>query len=357
MTTLNRIIDVNDFYTGRRFDHVAYADAVYQSHPFLADVSGRYLLAWNGASYARPFYKRRDKYGAWSVLGIAGYDDPPPKSIMVRDALIRRCIEDGRIVHTSLASGVLDDSPVAIFANGIVNLRDGSLRPHTPDLFVEGNLSIIYDPDMPVPSYDQWLQDRGLSDQISKMESVTATIFDSTYRHPRAVVLSGVYESGKTTWGELVATALKVNLQGSRDRARQLNNHFGNVHLRDVMLDSKRWKLPALLTFSNNVHVTRELNGPKTSVVVDRLLTDYPTNALHVIETVGDGWGVPARIHRRWERDADRNRFDVFLFMKFIPENDRLHVDVRKELYKELPGIVARWIQSRIRLSENIARK
>lgn len=324
---------------------------------FATDHTGKRIFVWDGTTYAEPpHYTSYARGNAASVFEAAGYGDgwDIPRSVETVREIRRSCANTGRVV-TGVASGTdANGRPTAVFTNGHVDVRTGVLHPPSPATLIASQWGVPYDPLLPTPTYDRWVSDRGLTEQLPHIDSVLGSMFDSTYRHPRLVTLTGTWESGKSTLLELIDHIGNGKFPGSRTRHDHMVARF-MCNMDDALRDTKRNVSPSVTT-NNNVSVKQYLTGKRGLTRVQRLITEYPNNALHVLETVGEGWGLYEDEARKWESIvAKAGVHDLFLFMNPVPKRDSTHYThdqrdaaqaVKQGLHDEATGIAARWLNA-----------
>lgn len=349
MTTITATLDVHDFYRGRRFDRDTFVETFVETFHCIADPTSDIVHRWNGS-----FYETVDEYArsalgrAYSALhdAVDNADDMPHPIAVVR-AIHAELVERGRVRQPTAFSGVVDGRPVAVFRNGIVDLATGVLSPPSPEVFIAGAWNTDYDPDMPTPRYDRWVLERGLTDQRALLESVVGTAFDVAYQHPRILVLSGTWGAGKSTFMNLLrelgsSRSTPVHLFDWRGVLSDGGPRKGSRNYQDCITYGR-------ICVNQSTPVIRALHGQKAVRRLQKLLAEFPTTALHIAETLGDGWGVDADEHRRWEKSASPELFDIVRFNERVTEAERRrwHEEF-PTLVAELPGVVARFINARI---------
>lgn len=322
---------------------------------FATDHTGKHIFVWDGTTYTEPTrYTNYARGHAANVFEAAGYEDGwgIPRAVETVREIRMACARDERVV-TGVASGTDPDGrPIAVFANGHVDPLTGVLSPPSPSHLIASQWACAFDPCQPTPIYDQWVSDRGLTDQLSHLEAVLGSMFDATYRHPKMVVLTGTWEAGKTTLLNLITHIGNGAQTGLRHRymvARFLCD-MGDA-VRDTGLD-----VQPCVTTNNNVSIKSHLSGKRGLSRSARIVTSYRNNALHVVETVGEGWGLPLHEARKWESNAEASgTFDLFRFMnpvpsRLAPRGDLTEYEATQRLKAglcdEAAGIAARWLNA-----------
>lgn len=349
MQTITKTLDVADFYRGRRFDRDAFVDAFVETFHCVADQNSDLVYRWNGNFYEScDVYSRSARGRAYAVMQdcVRDVDSVPNPTAVVR-AIHTELVARGRVKQLTSFSGVVDGRPVAVFRNGFVDLTTGILHPPSTEVFIAGAWNTDYAADMATPRYDRWISERGLTEQRALLESVVGTAFDVTYRHPRVLVLSGTWGAGKSAFTNLL---------------RELGRPYDSpIHLfdwrgalsggtpREGGRDYQSCIEYARICVNQSTPVIRALHGQKATQRIQKLLAEFPTTTLHIAETLGDGWGVDADEHRRWEASASPDLFDIVRFNERVSEEERYHWHEEfPTLVAELPGIVARFINARI---------
>lgn len=101
---------------------------------------------------------------------------------------------------------------------------------------------------------------------------------------------------------------------------------------------------------TESVPVGKQLSGAQGERFLSKRLSEFPSSALQIVETLGDGWGMSAGEHRKWQSRAPRDLIDLVTFNHRVSDADRHKwtTDELPQLRAELPGIAARWIRARI---------
>lgn len=86
--------------------------------------------------------------------------------------------------------------------NGIVDLRDGSLRPFTRDDLVTKNTNVVYDPDALMPEWDQFMKEscQGDVELMTYMQRAAGYTLTGNTDHECFFIISGPPASGKSTF-------------------------------------------------------------------------------------------------------------------------------------------------------------
>lgn len=323
---------------------------------FAADRTGKRIFVWDGATFTEPPRYSHPRGDAARVFKAAGYENgwETPRAVEIVREIRRACAETGRVI-TGVASGTAPDGrPVAVFTNGHVDVRTGILSPPSSGTLIASQWGVAFNPDLPTPTYDQWVADRGLVEQLPHIEAVLGSMFDNTYRHPYLVTLTGTWESGKSTLLDLIDHIGNGEFPGSRTRHNHMVVRF-MCNMNDAIRDTQRDVSPCA-TKTRSVSITRYLTGKRGLTRVQRLLAEYPNNALHILETYGEGADLYEDEARKWEANAAKSgAYDLFLFMNPVPNRDDYNQThgtydeaqrLKQALYGEAAGIAARWLNA-----------
>lgn len=340
MTTTG--VDPQMFYNDRGFQRFEFINALIDHLPLLADptIKGQ-VYPWDGVTYRRPWPHSRNMWERGTELldGLVSNTDPIPDLGRVAEDLRIELVARGRVCQQTEFSGVMGGRPVAVFRNGTVDLTTGELTAPSPDTNIVGAWDTDYDAEMPVPRYDRWLTERGLNSQRALLESVLGTMFDTTYRYPRILVFSGTWSAGKSALMGLI-----------RDIGGSACVTDSDLFPIAVYKHRRGLASSARVMCTDSVPVCKKLSGARGGRYLSKRLNEFPSSALQIVETLGDGWGMSAGEHRRWEASAPRDLIDLVTFNHRVSDADRHKwtTDELPQLRAELPGIAARWIRARI---------
>lgn len=94
--------------------------------------------------------------------------------------------------------------------NGMVNLRDGSIRPFVRDDLFTRNTNVVYDPTFRLPAWEKFLEDttRGDRELIEYLQMAAGYSLTGSIAEEAFFIISGAKQSGKSTYmdGLLAAT-------------------------------------------------------------------------------------------------------------------------------------------------------
>jgi putative DNA primase/helicase len=225
--------------------------------------------------------------------------------------------------------------PVVNVANGMLDLRTGELKPHSPAWLSSTQLRVGWDPAAQCPTYERWLTDL-VGDQVDDLEETAATMLDPSATPPKAMFCYGPSRSGKSTFLRLMqaiagaANTSAVTLhQLSEDRFASANI-YGKIlnaaadlpaeHVRDLSVFK-------MLTGEDPICANRKYGRQFT--FTNRALFAFSANEIPTVSETSTAY---------------LERIKPFAF----PRSFAGHEDpsIEHTLRDELPGILARWVRA-----------
>lgn len=232
------------------------------------------------------------------------------------------------------------DEPYLNCRNGLVDLRNGELVPHTPEYMSSYQIPIDYDPAATCPTYEAWLKDCA-GDQMDDLEESVSPMLDPSRAPTKAVILFGKTRSGKGTFLRIAraiaggCSSLSLHdLSEDRFAAANLYGQVLNIDgdgsaqaVRDISIFKK-------LTGEDEVYANPKYGKPFT--FRNTALFLIGTNTL---PTVNDGSrAYLARVRPFRFDNSFEGREDPSIESRIVRD--------------ELPGVLNRWIRANQRLRE-----
>lgn len=97
--------------------------------------------------------------------------------------------------------------PIVNHPGGLLDLRTGANRPHTPEFLSTQQLAVAIDVDGECPKYDRWVLERVGAEQALVLDALMAQALDGSQPSSKAGLLFGTSRTGKSTVLRLVKTA------------------------------------------------------------------------------------------------------------------------------------------------------
>lgn len=235
--------------------------------------------------------------------------------------------------------------PLLNCVNGMVDLRTGRLKDHDPAYMSHVQTMVPYDPEMPTPTYDQWLRDALRSEHhtdaeiemlVADIEETSGTMLDPSRTPSKALFLFGPSRSGKSTYLRLlraVAGAVNtsaVTLHELGDDPFASANLYGkmlnvaadlsNAHVNDL----SKFKMA---TGEDVVHANRKY-GQQFSFT-NQAFFAFSANELPTVSEASRAYA---------------ERMKPFEFPNSFAGREDKSLETR--LMAELPGILARWVKA-----------
>jgi putative DNA primase/helicase len=232
------------------------------------------------------------------------------------------------------------NAPLLNLRNGLLDLRTGQLRPHTPDELSSLQLPVQWQPDATCPTYEAWLADV-IPDQADDLEETFATMLDPSRTPTKAAFLFGPSRSGKSTCLRLAAAiaghehTAAVTLHQLADDRFAAANLYGKVfnsaadisaaHIEDMSLFK-------MLTGEDPINGNRKYGAQ--FMFTNRALFAFSAN---ILPTVGE------------TSRAYVERIKPFAFTTTFAGREKPEIETR--MMAELPGILRRWVAAWQRLA------
>jgi putative DNA primase/helicase len=239
----------------------------------------------------------------------------------------------------------LSAEPLLNCRNGMVDLRTGALRPHSPEHMSFIQVTQDYDPTMKTPVYDAWLrsslrQDGMTEDELSRLvqdlEESASAMLNPSLKDKKSVFLYGASRTGKSTFLRLMnaiagprnTSAVTLHDLGSDSFAtanlygKMLNTaaDLSNRHVEDL----SKFKMA---TGADELHANRKYGQQFT--FTNRAMFAFSANELPTVSEASKAYSA---------------RIKPFHFPNsFLGREDET---LEGRLMDELPGILARWVRA-----------
>ncbi len=236
-------------------------------------------------------------------------------------------------------------APLLNCVNGMVDLRNGQLLPHSPDYMSYVQVSAAYEPDTATPHYDAWLRDAlrqegsteaDVDAMVADIEETAGTMLDPSRTPSKTLFLFGPSRSGKSTFLRLLRAVAgpkntsavtlhnlatdpfaAANLYG---RMLNVAADLSNKHVEDLSLFK-------MLTGEDPVEANRKYGNQFE--FTNQCLIAFSANELPTVSEASRAY-------------AERTK--PFEFPNsFAGREDKTLED---KLMSELPGILARWVKA-----------
>lgn len=156
----------------------------------------------NIALYRNGVYEVNEDAVLSAVVGMLGNFYTPGYLKSTTDVLRGLLTAEGRVLPECMPEPLLN------CPNGMVDLRNGELKPHNPDYFSYVQVAVPYERTA-TPTYDAWLRDCLRQPQhseadvdalVADIEETASTMLDPTKTPSKTLFLFGASRSGKSTF-------------------------------------------------------------------------------------------------------------------------------------------------------------
>lgn len=225
------------------------------------------------------------------------------------------------------------DQPLVNFANGMLDLRTGTLSAHDPAYLSRTQHPVPYDPEAACPVYEAWLREV-IPEQADALEEIAGSMFDPSRTPAKVLFAFGPSHSGKSTFIRLLlalagpgnSSAVTLH-QLSENRFAAANvygmalNAASDLSSRDVA-DLSAFKM---MTGEDPIQADRKYGQQFT--FTSRALFAFSANDLPAVSEASRAY---------------INRIAPFHFNRSFEgrEDPGLEAKIREEL----PGIARRWV-------------
>lgn len=223
--------------------------------------------------------------------------------------------------------------------NGVIDLRDGSLKPHDPELYLRGFVDIDYDPAAVCPRWEAFVKASCVND-MDLVECLQRAFGYTLTGHVNEHVCFFLYGDGRN--GKSVVCNILMRLLG--DLAVPLGFEAllaGRDTKTSHELSAVIGKRMALATEapegrSFNEEAIKAMTGGEHKLQARQLYKD-PVAFHSVVKVWMTGNNKP---QIRGVNEAIWERFLLFPFQNHVPKHKRIK-DLELQLVEELPGILA----------------
>lgn len=290
----------------------------------------------NIALYRNGVYEVNEDAVLSAVVGMLGNFYTPGYLKTTTDVLRGLLAAEGRVLPECM------DAPLLNCPNGMVDLRTGELKPHSPDYFSYVQVAVPFEP-QPTPVYDAWLRsclrqpghsEADVDALVADIEETSGTMLDPSKTPSKTLFLFGASRSGKSTYLRLLKA-----VAGSANTSA--------VTLHDMGTD---------------VFAMANLYGKMLNVAAD-LSNEHVSDLSKFKMATGED---PIQANRKYGQQFQFTNQSLFAFsaneLPTVSEASRAYAERMKpfefpnsfagredktleaKLMAELPGILARWV-------------
>ncbi|MFD7246967.1 DNA primase family protein [Streptomyces massasporeus] len=225
--------------------------------------------------------------------------------------------------------------PVVNLANGMVDLRTGEFRPHSPEFMSCVQLPVMWDPSAQCPAYAAWLAEV-CPEQAAELEDAVCAMLDPSRTPSKAVFLFGPSRSGKSTFLRIMsAIAGPENTSGvtlhqlsdSRFAAARVYGKILNAAADLSSRDVEDLSVFKMLTGEDRITADRKFGH--LFEFTNRALFAFSANDLPQVSEASRAY-------------AERIK-PIRFGHSFAGHEDPA---VEDKIMAELPGILARWVRA-----------
>ncbi len=238
----------------------------------------------------------------------------------------------------SICRSDLRQEDLVALNNGLLNLRDFSLMPHTPEAFVTAQIQGQFRPDLPLscPQFDRFLDTiaQGDPELIQRIWEVIGYCLVPDGHGKCAIVLQGVKDSGKSLLGDVIASFFPTGLVTSLSMD-DMGERFGPAELVGKSLCTS-------MDLSAGLWDTRSTGVLKTLTGGDMLTADVKyLPRIRFRNTAKLLFGTNHAIGSKTQDDALMRRLVVVPFAHSVPLEEQDH-DLKAKILCERDTIITR---------------
>lgn len=253
-------------------------------------------------------------------------------------ATIIRQIFDILKAEPSICRPNLQQEDLVALDNGLLSLRDFSLAPHTPEVFVTAQILGQFRPDLPLscPQFDRFLDTiaQGDPELIQRIWEAIGYCLVPDGRGKCAIVFQGVKDSGKSLLGDLIASCFPPGLVTSLSMD-DMGERFGPAELVGKSLCTS-------MDLSAGLWDTRSTGVLKTLTGGDMLTADVKYQPrIRFRNTAKLLFGTNHAIGTKAQDDALMRRLVVVPFGHSVPLEEQDH-DLKAKLLYERDAIITK---------------
>lgn len=236
-------------------------------------------------------------------------------------------------------------APLLNCANGMVDLRNEQLLPHSPDHMSYVQVSAAYEPDTATPNYDAWLRDALRQEDhteadvdalVADIEETAGTMLDPSRTPSKTLFLFGPSRSGKSTFLRLLRAVAGAKNTSAVTLHNLATDQFAAANLYGKMLNVaadlsnkhvEDLSLFKMITGEDVVQANRKYGNQFE--FTNQCLVAFSANELPTVSEASRAYA---------------ERMKPFNFPNsFAGREDKTLED---KLMSELPGILARWVKA-----------
>ncbi|ATN93721.1 DNA primase [Streptomyces phage Abt2graduatex2] len=236
-------------------------------------------------------------------------------------------------------------APLLNCVNGMVDLRNGELLPHSPEHMSYVQVSTAYEPDTATPNYDAWLRaalrQEGASEAdvdalVADIEETAGTMLDPSRTPSKTLFLFGPSRSGKSTFLRLLRAVAGARNTSAVTLHNLATDQFAAANLYGKMLNVaadlsnkhvEDLSLFKMITGEDVVQANRKYGNQFE--FTNQALIAFSANELPTVSEASRAYA---------------ERMKPFAFPNsFAGREDKTLED---KLMSELPGILARWVKA-----------
>ncbi|WP_406448983.1 phage/plasmid primase, P4 family [Streptomyces sp. NBC_01622] len=299
------------------------ADAVLNQCPAALTHEGVIALYRNGV------YETDHETFVSKVANLLGNDHRSTYLESVRQQAVARLRDEHRLIPAHA------DEPVLNCANGLLDLRTGELRPHTPEYLSTNQIPVEWHEDATCPHYAEWLEQM-CPGQVDDLEETFSAMLDPSCSPLKNPFLYGPTRSGKSTMLRIAMavvgsgnfSAVKLHeLCVNRFKAAEVYGRMLNAGSDLSGQDVKDLSVFRMLTGADPVSAERKHQTPFT--FTNRALFAFSANDLPQVSE---------------SHDAYFARIKPFRFgTSFLGHEDQ---EIERKIMTELPGILVRLVSA-----------
>jgi len=253
-------------------------------------------------------------------------------------ATIIRQIFDILKAEPSICRPNLQQEDLVALDNGLLSLRDFSLAPHTPEVFVTAQILGQFRPDLPLscPQFDRFLDTiaQGDPELILRIWEAIGYCLVPDGRGKCAIVFQGVNASGKSMLGDLIARCFPPGLVTSLSMD-DMGERFGPAELVGKSLCTS-------MDLSAGLWDTRSTGVLKTLTGGDMLTADVKYQPrIRFRNTAKLLFGTNHAVGTKAQDDALMRRLVVVPFGHSVPMEEQDH-DLKAKLLYERDAIITK---------------
>ncbi len=300
------------------------AEAVLSKQPAALSLGSMVALYRNGV-----YVIDRGKEQLFAVTQeLLGEEYRPNWRTTIEEVIVGRLALDDRRVWEKCPEPVLN------CRNGLLDLRTGTLSPHSPDHLSALQIPHDWNPDATCPVYEQWAASV-VPDQLDDLEESASLMLDPSRVPGKAVFLFGPSHSGKSTYLRLME-----HVAGHSNRSAVSLHQLGEDRFASADLYQRILNVAADLSSKHvaDLSIFKMLSGEdairanrkygKDFTFTNQALFAFSANELPTVSEASRAYA---------------NRIKPFQFPYSFAGREDPSIEERM-MRDELPGILVRWV-------------